>query len=163
MTLAVDIGTLTVKVAIGDEVTAVPAPAGGPRAGIRAALATVAPSLRTGICVAVPDAWLTGNVAGASLQEDVRHECEDVAGTGPVTWTGQLAAVAALTAGRRGGRYLVCDVGGSGVRAGMFSITPPGTGEFPRCLRRPSSLRSWDNRRPRSSAGDGSVRCACRV
>src|ERR1700678_4094092 len=117
MTLAVDIGTLTVKVATGDEVTVVPAPAGGPRAGIRAALATVGPSLRTGICVAVPDAWLTGDLAGASLQEDVRHECEDVAGTGPVTWTGQLAAVAALTAGRRGGRYLVCDVGGSGVRA----------------------------------------------
>jgi len=44
-----------------------------------------------------------------------------VARAGPVTWTGQLAAVAALTAKERG-RYLVCDVGGSGVRAGLFEV-----------------------------------------
>jgi hypothetical protein len=62
-------------------------------------------------------------VAGASLQEDVRYECEDVAGAGPVTWTGQLAAVAALSAKQHGpGRYLVCDLGGTGVRAGMFGV-----------------------------------------
>lgn len=121
MTLAVDLGALTVKIATDDEVASVPAPSGGPRAGIRAALATASP--RGGFCVALPDAWLTGDVTGASLQEDVRHECEDVAGAGRVTWTGQLAAVAALTAKQRGrGRYLVCDIGGCGVRAGMFRV-----------------------------------------
>jgi hypothetical protein len=119
MTLGVDLGALTVKIAADGEVADVPAPAGGPRAGIRAVLATASP--RGGFCVAIPDAWLIGDVAGASLQEDVRHECEDVAGAGPVTWTGQLAAVAALTAKQRGpGRYLVCDIGGCGVRAGVF-------------------------------------------
>ena len=122
MSLAVDIGALTVKVASDQEVTTIPAPSGGPRRGIRAALA--AQSQRGGFCVAVPDAWLAGDVAGAGRQEDVRYECEDVAGTGPVVWTGQLAAVAALTAGQHGrGRYLVCDLGGSGVRAGMFDVS----------------------------------------
>ena len=119
MSLAVDIGALTVKVASDEEAATIPAPPGGSRRAIRAALA--ATSQGGGFCVAVPDAWLTADVAGASLQEDVRYECEDVAGTGPVIWAGQLAAVAALTAGQRArGRYLVCDLGGSGVRAGMF-------------------------------------------
>ena len=123
MSLAVNIGALTVKAAAGEGVPRLTAPPGGPRAAIRIALAA-ATSIRDGICVAVPEAWLTGDVAGASLQEDVRHECEDVAGTGPVTWTGQLAAVAALTGKERGpGRYLVCDVGGTGVRAGMFGVS----------------------------------------
>jgi hypothetical protein len=122
MTLAVDIGTLTVKIATEDGVTTVPAAAGEPRAAIRAVLAAASP--RGGFCLAVPETWLSGDVTGASRQEDVRHECEDVAGAGPVTWTGQLAAVAALTAKQRGrGRYLVCDVGGSGVRAGMFGVS----------------------------------------
>jgi hypothetical protein len=122
MTLAVDIGTLTVKVAAEDGVTIMSAPVGGPRAGIRAALPAENP--RGGLCIAVPERWLSCEVADASLQEDVRHECEDLAGAGPVSWTGQLAAVAALTAKQRGrGRYLVCDVGGSGVRAGMFGVS----------------------------------------
>ena len=117
--VAFDIGTLTIKIATGERVIPVPAPSGGPRAAIRAALA--AAGSRGGCCVAVPEAWLTGDADGASGQEDVRYECEDVAGAGPVTWTGQLAAVAALTAQERG-RYLVCDVGGSGVRAGLFGV-----------------------------------------
>jgi hypothetical protein len=122
MTLAVDIGALTVKIAAEDGVITVPTPSGGPRARIRAALAAARP--RGALCVAVPEAWLAGEAAGASLQEDVRHEGEDVAGAGPIIWTGQLAAVAALTATQRGrGRYLVCDVGGTGVRAGMFSVS----------------------------------------
>jgi hypothetical protein len=121
MTLAVDLGTLTIKIATASGVTTVPAP-DGPAGGIRAALATAGP--HGGLCIALPEMWLGEEVSGASLQEDVRHECEDVAGTGPVTWTGQLAAVAALTAKQRGpGRYLVCDVGGSGVRAGMFGVS----------------------------------------
>lgn len=124
MSLAADIGTLTVKVATGEGVTSLPAPPGGPRAAIRAALAAASP--RSGLCVAVPDAWLTGEAAGAALLEDVRHECEDQAGAGPVTWTGQLAAVAALIVkARGGGRCLVCDAGGDGVRAGTFDVSGP--------------------------------------
>jgi hypothetical protein len=120
--LAMDIGALDIKIAADGEVTPIPAPAGGPLAGLRAALATAG----TGgtICVAVPDAWLTGDVSGATLQEQVRHECEDLAGTGPVIWAGQLAAVSALAATLHGpARYLVCDVGGTGVRAGMFGVS----------------------------------------
>jgi hypothetical protein len=117
--VAFDLGALTVKIATQDGVVTVPAPSGGPRAGIRAALAVT--GARSGCCVAVPEAWLTGTTDGASRQEDVRHVCEEVAGAGPVTWTGQLAAVAALSA-RQPGRYLVCDVGGSGVRAGRFGV-----------------------------------------
>ena len=37
MTVAVDIGSRTVKVATEDGVTTIPAPPGGPRAGLRAA------------------------------------------------------------------------------------------------------------------------------
>src|SRR5260370_36884695 len=122
MTLAVDIGTLTAKVATDDGVTTIPARAGGPRAAIRAALAAARP--RSGFCLAVPETWLSGDLTGASRQEDARHQCEDVTGAGPVTWTGQLAAVAALTAKQRGrGPYLVCDVGGSGGRAGTCGVS----------------------------------------
>jgi hypothetical protein len=123
MTLAVDVGALRVKVATTEGVTTVPAPAGGPRAAIAATLAAVPDRPRTGLCVAVPEAWLTADVTGAGRREDVRHECEEVAGTGPVTWAGQLAAVAALIAGRGGGDYLVCEVGGTGVRAGSFRLS----------------------------------------
>ena len=94
--VAFDLGALTVKIATQEGVVAVPAPSGGPRAGIRAALAAAGP--RDGCCVAVPEAWLAGNTDGATRQEDVRYEYEEVAGAGQVTWTGQLAAVAALTA-----------------------------------------------------------------
>jgi len=121
--LAIDPGTVTVKVATdrGGHMT-FNAPPGGPAAAVRAALATrIVPST---VCVAAPDAWLTGTKNGAASQEDVRHECEDVAGTGQVGWTGQLAAVSAFAAATRGpGRYLICDVGGTGVRAGVFTVT----------------------------------------
>lgn len=122
MTLAVDLGGLTIKIAGDDGITAVPAPDDGPRAGIRAVLAAGRP--RGSCCVAVPEAWLTDDAAGASLLEQVRYECEDVAGAGPVSWTGQLAAVAALAAREHGdGRFLVCDVGGGGVRAGVLGVS----------------------------------------
>ncbi len=77
MTVGVDLGMLTVTVAAGDGVTDITAPAGGPRAGIRAALAAARP--RGGLCLAVPEMWLSGEVAAASQMEDVRYECEDVA------------------------------------------------------------------------------------
>jgi hypothetical protein len=129
--LAVDLGTLVIKVAVDPgvtpvtaadaEVIPVTAPPGGPRVGVRAALATARAD--GAICLAVPDAWLAGEVPGAAAQEDVRHECEDVAGTGPVIWAGQLAAVSAYAALLHGpARYLVCDVGGTGVRAGVFAV-----------------------------------------
>lgn len=122
MNVAVDVGTLTVKVTVGGDVTIVPAPVGGPHAGIRAALAVAGNPRGEALCVAVPEAWLTED--GAGLLEDLRQQCEDADGTGQVTWTGQLAAVAGLTAKQRGrGRYLVCDLGGIGVRAGMFDVS----------------------------------------
>jgi hypothetical protein len=122
MTLAVDLGSVALKTATDNGVTSIDTPPGGPRAAVRAVFAAGGP--RGGCCVAVPDVWLTPDAVSASAREDVRHECEDVAGSGPVIWTGQLAAVAALTAKQRGdGRYLVCDTGGGGVRAGVFVVS----------------------------------------
>jgi hypothetical protein len=119
--VGIDLGALTVKTASGSWASAMPAPAGGPVAALRAALASA--SADAGICVAVPDGWLSGSAAGAARQEEVRHECEDVAGTGPVGWAGHLAAATVSAAVIHGeGRYLTCDIGGTGVRAGMFSV-----------------------------------------
>jgi hypothetical protein len=54
----------------------------------------------------------------------LRHACEAGARTGPVGWAGQLAAVSAFAAMSHGqGRYLVCEIGGTGVRAGVFSVS----------------------------------------
>lgn len=120
--LGIDLGALTVKTASGSWASAMPAPAGGPVAALRAALASA--SANAGICVAVPDGWLSGDAAGAARQEEVRHECEDVAGIGPAGWAGQLAAASAFAAVTHGdGQYLTCDLGGTGVRAGTFSVS----------------------------------------
>jgi hypothetical protein len=63
-------------------------------------------------------------VPGAIRQEKLRHECEDLAGTGPISWAGQLAAISAYAATLLGpARYLICDTGGTGVRAGRFSVS----------------------------------------
>jgi hypothetical protein len=119
---AIDLGALTVTVATDRGVTTLPTPPGGPVAAARAALATR--TVPATVCVAAPDAWLAGGRTGAASQEDVRHECEDVARTGQVGWTGQLAAVSAFAAVTHGpGRYLSCDVGGTGVRAGVFTVS----------------------------------------
>jgi len=120
--LGIDIGELTVKVATDGGVETIPASAGGPVAAIRVALARAGTS--AGICIAVPDAWLSGEVSGAARQEELRHACEAGARTGPVGWAGQLAAVSAFAAMSHGqGRYLVCEIGGTGVRAGVFSVS----------------------------------------
>lgn len=77
------------------------------------------------LCLAVPDAWLDGSEAGARKQERLRRITEDELGLRRVRWAGQLAAVAALAAGQRTsapGRYLVCDVGGAGVRVGLCEV-----------------------------------------
>jgi hypothetical protein len=120
--VGIDLGELVIKIATGDEPYKIPAPDGGPVAALRVALARV--SARAEICVAVPDAWLSGEASGAVRQEEVRHVCETLARQGPVGWVGQLAAVSAFAAASRGqGRYLVCDIGGTGVRAGAFSVS----------------------------------------
>lgn len=79
------------------------------------------------VSLVVPDAWLDGSAGGARHQEDLRQLAEDQLGLTEVSWAGQLAAAAALAASRRGftvaGRYLVCDVGGRGVRAATFEVT----------------------------------------
>jgi hypothetical protein len=121
--VGIDLGGLTVTVATDRGApTQLPASPGDPAAGVRAALA--AAGTPGTVCIAAPDAWLSGAKAGAASQEELRHECEDGARTGRVGWAGQLAAVSAFAAADRGpGRYLVCDVGGTGVRAGLFTVS----------------------------------------
>jgi hypothetical protein len=120
--LGIDIGALTVKIATASGVRTLSAPADGPAEAVRAALADV--RVPGAICVAVPDTWLSGAVVGATRQEEVRHECEDQAKIGQVGWAGQLAAASTFAAASCGqGRYLVCDIGGTGVRAGMLSVS----------------------------------------
>lgn len=124
MNVGIDVGTRVIKMATEQTVTARPSPAEDPRAAIRAVLANAGPP-RDGLCIALPDVALSGKASATRLREDLRHECEDVSGTVPVTWTGQLAAVAAFAARDReaDGTHLVCDLGGAGVRAGLFSVT----------------------------------------
>lgn len=119
----IDLGTLVVKVAVGGSgVQTVTAAAGGPAWALRDALS--AAGSRGVVCVAVPDAWLSGQAEGAIVQETVRHECTRQLKDAQVLWAGQLAAVAAYAAAVRGsGRYLVCDIGGTGIRAGTFSVS----------------------------------------
>jgi hypothetical protein len=119
----VDLGARTVKVAAdGGGVRALAAPAGGPSGALRAALSAVGG--RGVICVAVPDNWLSGAAADAAVQEKVRHECAEQLRYAQVLWAGQLAAAAAYAAAARGpGRYLVCDIGATGIRAGVFSVS----------------------------------------
>jgi hypothetical protein len=119
----IDLGALTVKVAVnGRGVHTITAPAGGPAGALRAALS--AAGRREVLCVAVPDTWLSGEAAGAAQQETVRHECTEQLEYAQVLWAGQLAAVAAYAAAICGpGRHLICDIGGTGIRAGMFSVS----------------------------------------
>jgi hypothetical protein len=119
----IDLGALTVKVAVnGRGLQIIASPAGGPAGALRAALS--AADSREVLCVAVPDTWLAGAAAGAAQQEAVRHECTEQLEGAQVLWAGQLAAVAAYAAAVTGpGRYLICDIGGTGIRAGMFSVS----------------------------------------
>ena len=79
------------------------------------------------IYLAVPDTWLDSSEEGGRSQEACRHVVEDeLRLAGGVCWVGQLAAVAALAGSRRGftdhGRYLVCDIGGRGVRVAVCEV-----------------------------------------
>jgi hypothetical protein len=136
--IAVDAGTLVTKVASAstDPVTEprfrIEATGPGDRLRVlSAALAGARPNdAESGqeIWLAIPDAWLDGSEAGGRRQEDYRHFVEDeLRLAGDLRWVGQLAAVAALAASRSGftddGCYLVCDVGGRGVRVGVCEVT----------------------------------------
>jgi hypothetical protein len=144
--LAVDLGTVVTKVAVangGPEPTVLTQPARaqaawasastlGARGDALAAALTLAGTAMPGtgpagsVTLAVPDQWLKGTAEGGRRQEELRHVAEDELGLRAVSWTGQLAAVAALTASQRGradaGLYLVCDIGGRGVRAAACEV-----------------------------------------
>ena len=126
--VGVDIGSRLAKIV----------PAGDPggqdrprlRAGsARAVLAQVAAAEAAEVCLAVPDAWLNGSERGGREQEALRQIAEDELMLAPVTWAGQLAAVAALAASREAAagqdprRYLVCDAGAGGVRVALCEVS----------------------------------------
>jgi hypothetical protein len=136
--VAVDLGTAAVTIARGSDhdtadITTIPFSADGWRDALIVALADVPDDTqnaavyhvgifpRSGrICLAVPDGWLDGSVAGVTAAEDTRHLVEDQLGLAPVTWAGQLAAVTAATVGEHGtGLYLLCDIGASQVRVAV--------------------------------------------
>jgi hypothetical protein len=129
---AVDAGTLTTKIAFpaddpAPRVVTRPAAPGGERDVLSAALAAARSGDGERICIAVPDQWLDGSVAGGRAQETWRHIAEDDLGLSGTRWVGQLTSVAALTASQHGfaksGLYAVCDVGGCGVRAAACDVT----------------------------------------
>jgi hypothetical protein len=133
--LALDVGTFMTKVAVGGrgagpELTSMATPA----AGQHDQLAKVLDSARrqpagdqAGMtCFAVPDSWLDGDISAARSFESMRHVVEDDLGLADVRWAGQMSAVAALAAwqhqGSADGRYLICDIGGIGVRALLCAV-----------------------------------------
>ena len=103
-----------------------PVPAGDWRVRVSGALAAagLSPSSVGAICLTVPEAWLDASVAGTTALEALRQACTQELGIEQVTCIGQLAAVAAQAAGRHGpGRYLVCDIGATGVRTAALDVT----------------------------------------
>jgi hypothetical protein len=145
--VAVDAGSRVTKIAVSGG-TAGPSPRepsprteqhtgaagpGGERAALAAALTAARASCASPadgdiqVSLAVPDAWLDGSAEGAQRQEALRYLAEDQFGLTRVAWVGQLASVAALAASQRGfaepGRYLVCDIGGRGVRVAACEVT----------------------------------------
>ena len=120
--VALDAGTVTARVAVaGPDVRVVSSsvPAGDWRVRVSGALAAagLSPASVGALCLAVPETWLDASVAGTAALEALRQACAQELGIARVTWVGQLAAVAAQAAGRHGpGRYLVCDIGATGVR-----------------------------------------------
>jgi hypothetical protein len=128
--VAVDVGTLLVKVvttggALGAEQVQTRRVG---HDGLRAVLIEMS-AAGPELCLAVPDSWLDGGVAGGRKQEELRRLAEDELGLTNVRWAGQLAAVSALSALAEGrsGRYLVCDVGGNGVRVALCQVAVSGS------------------------------------
>lgn len=126
--VAIDAGSLAAKIAVargdsGPEVSASPV-AGGDLEGFRAALAALRfAGADVPVRVAVPDIWLDGGADGGRRQEEFRRVAEDEFGLTAVSWAGQMASATALAVSqaesRDQGRYVVCDVGGTGVRAAL--------------------------------------------
>jgi hypothetical protein len=133
-------GPLAQAVAIGRGGTPMPVTT-GPGSTIPAGRRDVEP------CLAVPDCWLDGSVAGGRNLEALRRAATEDLGLTRVGWAGQLAAVTALAAADRAqpgtsppmpsagpgarrtfaaGRYLACDVGALGVRVACCEVTPTG-------------------------------------
>jgi hypothetical protein len=130
--LAVDVGAEVVKVAIidgGPRPVVLTQPTGtrSRRDALAAALSGASLTRHTPVTVTVPDSWLEGTAEGGRRQEEARHVAEDELGLSAVTWAGQLAAVAALAASQDKSAepctYLVCDIGGRGVRAAACEVS----------------------------------------
>lgn len=129
--VGIDAGSLITKVAIADGVPpAVLTQATSARDHGRALCAAVSMAgagADVPVVVAVPDNWLNGTAEGGRRQEALRRVAEDELGLRRVAWAGQLAAVAAVAASGRGfaqsGTYLVCDVGGRGVRMATCEVS----------------------------------------
>jgi hypothetical protein len=120
--LAIDLGTATTKAARDGQDSIVSPAAGDRRDAVSGAIAGLEPG---SVAMAVPEAWLDGSVAGTTAREALSEACAGL-GLARVTWTGQLSAIAALTARQRGdGRYLVADIGATGVRVAMLDVTGP--------------------------------------
>jgi hypothetical protein len=123
--LAVDVGSAEIKIAVDGQAQApvpIPAPRDMHAAALEALSAAQLQRPLSGICIASPEAWLS--VADAGSQELLREAWEDRIGIQGITWAGQLTSVAALVSRQRGpGRYLVCDIGASGVRVGMIAVS----------------------------------------
>jgi hypothetical protein len=124
--LALDVGAAITRIAVddtGSELMTGKTPPGSMRDNVSRALRT-APRPAGRLCVTLPDAWFSGSVPAARQYEEVRYACEDELGLGRIIWVGQLAAVATGQAARRGpGRYLIGDIGYTGVRVGSFTVS----------------------------------------
>jgi hypothetical protein len=132
--LALDVGSLMTKIGmprdgVAPQLTSRVTDAGSPRRFLSRLLADVRAQLDGDlghVCFAIPDNWLDGDVGGAYRHEAFRHVVEDELGVAAVSWVSQLSAVAALAATLRRSSgpatYLVCDVGGTGVRAALCEV-----------------------------------------
>lgn len=133
--VAVDVGTLTTKVAVAragaaPQLSSLTTAAGSGRVFLSEVVAKARAQLGgrlPQICFAVPDSWLSAEVAGGQAYEEFRHVVEDEMGLAELSWIGHAPAVTAAAADRwpdaGDGRYLICDIGGSGVRAAVCEVT----------------------------------------
>jgi|GEM_PF-6369579 len=132
--VAMDIGTLRTKIAVARTggvplVSSVITAAGSRPDFVRGVLADARTKLGgrlDRVCFAVPDPWLDADVAGGHAFEEFRHVVEDEMGLREVSWIGQAAAVTAATISQwpdaGSGDYLICDIGGSGVRTAICEV-----------------------------------------
>lgn len=132
--IALDVGSVTAKVAVAGSEGAlrrssVAASPGSRRVALSAALAAVRTDLGgdpDSVCFAVPDVWLSADPAGGRAFEDFRYLAENGLGLGGASWTGHAVAVTAAATGRwpaaGDGRYLICDIGASGVRTAVCAV-----------------------------------------